>query len=72
MAWCFHINISFLLHVYFVSPLQPFLSKYLRLQDTCGVHNLHGLPGVFAGIGSIFAALNANFDGGDGVEYGDR
>lgn len=51
--------------------LSPFLSKYLRLQDTCGVHNLHGLPGVFAGIGSIFAALNANFDGGDGVEYGD-
>ena len=33
------------------------MSKYLKIHDTCGVHNLHGMPGVFAGIvGAIAAA----------------
>ena len=37
--------------------LTPFLKNKLRLHDTCGVHNLHGLPGVLSGItGSIVAA----------------
>lgn len=36
---------------------QPFLEKYLKLQDTCGVHNLHALPGMLGGfIGAIVAA----------------
>lgn len=35
----------------------PALQKSLKLYDTCGVHNLHGLPGVLGGvIGSISAA----------------
>ncbi|XP_059206911.1 rh family, C glycoprotein a [Centropristis striata] len=35
----------------------PFLEKYLKLQDTCGVHNLHALPGMLGGfIGAIVAA----------------
>lgn len=43
--------------------LTPFLASKLKIQDTCGVHNLHGLPGVLGGIASIIAAavqVNAN------------
>lgn len=36
---------------------QPFMEKYLKIQDTCGVHNLHALPGMLGGfIGAIVAA----------------
>ncbi|XP_037088885.1 ammonium transporter Rh type A-like [Pollicipes pollicipes] len=36
----------------------PALAKHCRLHDTCGVHNLHGLPGVLAGmVGAIMAAI---------------
>ncbi|NXC48132.1 RHAG protein, partial [Penelope pileata] len=33
--------------------LTPLLASKLNIQDTCGVHNLHGLPGVLGGIASI-------------------
>ncbi|XP_034946674.1 ammonium transporter Rh type A isoform X2 [Chelonus insularis] len=36
--------------------LTPLIQKRLRIHDTCGVHNLHGMPGVIAG---IFGALMA-------------
>ncbi|XP_033941180.1 ammonium transporter Rh type C-like 2 isoform X2 [Pseudochaenichthys georgianus] len=37
--------------------LTPFMEKYLKIQDTCGIHNLHALPGVIGGIvGAITAA----------------
>uniref|UniRef100_A0A1B6EAQ8 Ammonium transporter AmtB-like domain-containing protein n=1 Tax=Clastoptera arizonana TaxID=38151 RepID=A0A1B6EAQ8_9HEMI len=39
--------------------LQPFLLKRIGLHDTCGVHNLHGMPGVLAGIVGALAALVA-------------
>ena len=32
----------------------PWLSHKLNLQDTCGVNSLHGMPGIFAAIVSIF------------------
>ena len=41
------------------------------LLDTCGVHNLHGMPGVFSGIASAIAAAVASDTGGR-VEYGRR
>ncbi|XP_043860572.1 ammonium transporter Rh type A [Dromiciops gliroides] len=35
--------------------LTPIFATKLRIHDTCGVHNLHGLPGVIGGIASIVA-----------------
>jgi ammonium transporter Rh len=33
--------------------IQPRLQSLLRMVDTCGVHNLHGMPGLFGGIIAI-------------------
>lgn len=36
----------------------PFLEKYLKLQDTCGIHNLHAVPGMLGGfIGALVAGV---------------
>ncbi|CAI9157639.1 unnamed protein product [Rangifer tarandus platyrhynchus] len=51
--------------------LTPFLESRLRIQDTCGVHNLHGLPGIIGGIaGSVMASI-ASIDlyGEEGLAY---
>eukprot|EP00301_Raphidiophrys_heterophryoidea_P003711 c11665_g1_i1.p1 GENE.c11665_g1_i1~~c11665_g1_i1.p1 ORF type:complete len:477 (+),score=144.21 c11665_g1_i1:354-1784(+) len=36
--------------------LQAFLAENIKLFDTCGIHNLHGMPGVIGGIASAIAA----------------
>ncbi|XP_035710365.1 ammonium transporter Rh type A-like [Folsomia candida] len=41
----------------FISPL---LSRKLGLHDSCGVHNLHGLPGVLAALASVLLAALAS------------
>lgn len=34
------------------------MEKKLKIQDTCGVHNLHGMPGILGAIvGAVTAAL---------------
>ena len=50
------------------------MDKWLYLQDTCGVHNLHGLPGVMSGIAATIAASLARKTETDDrhVVYGDR
>ncbi|KAI4486894.1 hypothetical protein M0802_012245 [Mischocyttarus mexicanus] len=51
-------SLASLLNVLGYKYLTPFIQKRLRIHDTCGVHNLHGMPGVLAGIfGAIMAAL---------------
>ena len=39
--------------------LTPLLKKRLRLHDTCGVNNLHGIPGLISGICGIIVAAVA-------------
>jgi len=37
--------------------VSPWMEKYLKIQDTCGVHNLHAVPGMLGGFtGAIVAA----------------
>jgi len=35
--------------------LTPFLNNWLNVQDVCGIHNLHGMPGILGIVLTIFA-----------------
>ncbi|XP_030577095.1 ammonium transporter Rh type A [Archocentrus centrarchus] len=35
--------------------LSPILASSLGIQDTCGVHNLHGMPGILGGLAGVVA-----------------
>ncbi|NWW78583.1 RHBGB protein, partial [Climacteris rufus] len=55
-----------------ISPLgfrffTPVLHSRLKIQDTCGVHNVHGLPGILGGLLGTLLTLLATAD-----TYGDR
>eukprot|EP00092_Neocalanus_flemingeri_P040887 GFUD01044510.1.p1 GENE.GFUD01044510.1~~GFUD01044510.1.p1 ORF type:complete len:551 (-),score=154.70 GFUD01044510.1:165-1817(-) len=36
--------------------IQPTLLKTFKIHDSCGVHNLHGMPGLFGGLLSVLLA----------------
>ncbi|KAL4674148.1 hypothetical protein H8959_018082 [Pygathrix nigripes] len=49
--------------------LQPILESKFKVQDTCGVHNLHGMPGVLGALlGVLVAGLATHEAYGDGLE----
>ncbi len=52
-------SISGIISVLGYEYLSPFLKNGLRLHDTCGVHNLHGMPGFLSGITSAIVAAVA-------------
>lgn len=47
--------------------ITPLLEKKIGLYDTCGIHNLHGIPGALGGIFS--AILVAAYNGGVDTAY---
>ena len=44
--------------VFGFAVLQPRVQNALKGVDTCGVHNLHGMPGMLGGLAAIFIAEN--------------
>ena len=40
--------------VFGYAVVQPRLQRAFKIVDTCGVHNLHGMPGLLGGIAAIF------------------
>jgi len=46
--------------VFGYSKVQSFLQQKFKLWDTCGVNNLHGMPGILGGLVSVFAVLLAS------------
>ncbi|MGH0122579.1 UNVERIFIED_CONTAM: hypothetical protein FKN15_033670 [Acipenser sinensis] len=51
--------------------LTPILNSKLKVQDTCGIHNLHGMPGILGAIVGAVTAATATADiYGDGTSVG--
>ncbi len=47
------------------------MEKTLKIQDTCGIHNLHAMPGVIGGIVGAITAASASVSvyGQEGYVY---
>lgn len=48
--------------------LSPFLNKKFRLDDTCGIHNLHAMPGLIGAIASIISTSVIPYENYNGFE----
>ncbi|KAF8383228.1 rhr-2, partial [Pristionchus pacificus] len=54
-------GIAAIISVFGHTHIQPYLRKsWLSVTDTCGVHNLHGLPGILSGLCSIVIVVVYN------------
>ncbi|KAI8515252.1 hypothetical protein Bbelb_078430 [Branchiostoma belcheri] len=61
-------SLAAVLSVVGYSYITPFMADRLKIHDTCGVNNLHGMPGVLAGIiGAIVAAVASPAQYGNSV-----
>ncbi len=49
-----------MLSSYGFAHISTFLNEKIGLHDTCGIHNLHGMPGLFGAIVSGIAAAVVN------------
>ena len=45
-SYSFHSHCTFCLFILSQFILQPFLGDKLKIHDTAGVNNLHGMPGL--------------------------
>jgi len=45
--------------------LSPVLASHLGIQDTCGVHNLHGMPGILGGLAGVVVVALGKKEGGN-------
>merc|ERR1712106_257541 len=50
--------------------IQPCLLKNMKIHDSCGVNNLHGMPGLFGGLLSVLMAGIASSDSYDKFSEG--
>ena len=51
------------------NKIQPFLHRNFHLHDTCGVNNLHGMPGIIGGLsGAISASFTSDELYGDNIQ----
>lgn len=52
--------------------LGPALESRIGLRDTCGVHNLHGLPGILGGLAATVASVVTASKSGHVMHHGSR
>jgi ammonium transporter Rh len=54
--------------------IQPYLENKIGLHDTCGIHNLHGMPSLVGATSSVLLAASKNYNhrDHDSVVYGNN
>ena len=51
------------------NKIQPYLQNKFKIHDTCGVNNLHGIPGIIGGLsGAISASFTSDELYGDNIQ----